>query len=69
MTEQEREAYRERMRATTTREEREQIRLEHHQQMLERARERGITLPEEPLNGSGQGMGQGMGKGGGRGGR
>ena len=46
-------------------------------QMLERARERGVTLPEEPPMGAGQGMGQGMGpgmgpgmgKGGGRGGR
>lgn len=64
MTEQERLEYRERMRAATTEEEREQIRLEHHAQMQERASERGIELPDEPpMTGMGRGMGQGQGMG------
>jgi len=70
MTEDERADYRARMRATTTQQEREQIRLEHHQQMLERARERGITLPDASLSGQGMGSGQSSGQGGGgKGGR
>jgi hypothetical protein len=64
MNEQERSAYRERMRSATTVEEREKIRAEHHKQMTERAKERGVTLPEEP---PARGMGQGMGPGGGMG--
>jgi hypothetical protein len=64
MTEQERLEYRERMRAATTAEERERIRLEHHAQMQERAREMGIELPDEPpMTGMGRGMGQGQGMG------
>jgi hypothetical protein len=60
MTEQERSAYRDRMRSTKTAEEREKIRAEHHKQMTERAKERGVTLPEEPpVRGMGQGMGPG----------
>ena len=51
-------------------EERERYRKEVHQQMMERARERGITIPETPaprgpMKGGGPGMGGG---GGGRGG-
>jgi len=74
MTEQERQEYRARMRAATTAQEREQIRLEHHTQMQARAREQGVDLPEEPPMtdmrrgmgpdqgmGPGQGMGQGQG--------
>ena len=69
MTQQERTEYRNRMRQTTTQQEREQIRNEHHEQMRERARERGITLPEEPpaRGGMGQGQGAGMGQGMGQG--
>lgn len=73
MTEQERAEHRERMRAAGTPEEREQVRLEHHKQMVERARERGVTLPEEPPMrggmgpGGGRGPGAGMGLGGGMG--
>ena len=59
MTEQERAEHRERMRAAGTPEEREQVRLEHHKQMVERARERGITLPEEPPARGGMGPGGG----------
>ncbi|HMY78686.1 MAG TPA: hypothetical protein PLT98_08060 [Thauera aminoaromatica] len=67
MTEQERVEHRERMRAAGTPEEREQLRLEHHKQMVERARERGVTLPDEPPMRGGMGAGAGMGAGGGMG--
>jgi hypothetical protein len=69
MTEQERLEYGERMRAATTEEEREQIRLEHHARMQERAAELGIELPDAPpVTGMGRGMGQGPGMGAGQGG-
>ena len=59
MTQQERTEYRNRMRQTTTQQEREHIRSQHHEQMRERAREKGVTLPEDlPVRG---GMGQGRG--------
>ncbi|MBA3016530.1 MAG: hypothetical protein KKD63_03925 [Proteobacteria bacterium] len=74
MTEQERAEYRVRMRSVATNEEREQIRLEHHQAMMERAKSQGVTLPAEPPargggsgTGGGMGQGRGMGSGGGRG--
>lgn len=58
MTPEEMAAHRARMRTATTAEERARIRAEHHQQMLERARERGVTLPEEPpMRGPGAGPG------------
>jgi 1,2-phenylacetyl-CoA epoxidase catalytic subunit len=66
MTPQERNEYRNRMRTATTAEERERIRAEHHAQMLARAKERGVTLPQEPPAGMGPGgAGQGgpMGRG------
>lgn len=59
MTEQERVEHRERMRAAGTPEERERVRVEHHKQMVERARERGVTLPEEPPMRGGMGPGAG----------
>ena len=67
MTPQEREEYRLRMRATKTVEEREQLRREHHERMKTLAKERGITLPDEPpAKGKGMGPGGGgMGPGGG----
>lgn len=75
MTQQERLEYRNRMRAAQSEEERQQIRNEHHQTMQERARERGLTLPDAPPAGGGGVMapgggmtpGGGMGTGGGRG--
>lgn len=77
MTQQERIEFRDRMRAATTAEEREQIRQEHHEQMQARAKERGVTLPDSPpVGGGGMGPGGGgmmgpggggMGPGGGRG--
>lgn len=68
MTQQERVDYRARMRNLRTAQERERFRLEHHERMQERARARGITLPDEPPARGGRGMGpggQGMGPGGG----
>ena len=74
MTPQERNEYRQRMRAAKTQQERERIRAEHHEQMKQRAQARGITLPDGPPAGrgpasAGGGMGGGMGPGGGMGGR
>lgn len=64
MNEQERFEYRQRMRSAASDTEREQIRMEHHQAMQERAQRMGVTLPDEPpARGMGQGMGRGMGPG------
>ena len=65
MTQQERNEYRTRMRAAKTAEEREQVRKEHHEQMKARAKEKGVTLPDEPpaRGGMGPGPGGGMGPG------
>lgn len=65
MTREERVEHRKKMRAAKTAEEREQIRKEFHEQMKARAKERGMTLPDEPPA-MGRGMGQsgGMGPGG-----
>ena len=69
MTQQERNEYRARMRAAKTVQEREQIRKEHHEQMKVRAKERGVTLPDEPpARGRGGAMGPGSGMGPGPGG-
>ena len=74
MTEQERLEYRERMLKAKTVEERERIRAEHHQAMVARAKEKGVTLPDDPPRagmgppGGGMGMGRmGGGMGGGMG--
>lgn len=48
MSEQERNDYRERMRSAKSEEERERIRQDHHEQMKQRAKERGVTLPDDP---------------------
>ncbi|MBK5914031.1 hypothetical protein [Rhodocyclus purpureus] len=64
MTAQERSEYRSRMRSAKSAEEREKVRLEHHEAMKARAAERGVTLPDAPPP---QGMGQGKGPGGGMG--
>jgi hypothetical protein len=71
MTEQERNELRAKMRSATSEEEREQIRWENHIKMQERAKARGIDLPEAPMLGMRQGRGGGPGqlrlpKGGGR---
>lgn len=68
MTQQERNEHRLQMRSAKTAEEREAVRARHHEQMLERARQQGVTLPETPPpQGAGRGMGpggRGMGPGG-----
>lgn len=64
MTEQERLEHRQKMQQMKTEEEREAFRREHHEKMQERARQQGVTLPEEPaLRGKGMGPGGGMGPG------
>jgi hypothetical protein len=64
MTEQERNQYRARMRGAKTEQERETVRQEHHARMVERAKERGVTIPDEPpAKGGGMGPGRGMGPG------
>lgn len=69
MTEQERNTYRDSMRSAETAQQREKIRAQHHEQMKQRAKERGVTLPDDPpAQGMGQGPGQGMGTGRGPGG-
>lgn len=68
MTEQELREHREKMRSLATEEERRAFREAHHRRMLERAREKGITLPEEPpAVGAGRGPGPGAGPGSGAG--
>ncbi len=63
MTPQERIEHRNKMRAAQTLEERERIRAEHHTQMQARAKERGLTLPDEPPMPGGRMMGPGSGMG------
>jgi hypothetical protein len=48
MSEREREMHRSKMRSFKTEQEREVYRTEHHKQMQERARAKGISLPDEP---------------------
>src|SRR5512146_1594001 len=48
MTPQERNDYRNRMRNARSEQEREQIRNENHTRMQERAKEKGVTLPDSP---------------------
>ena len=72
MTRQERIEHRNKLRAAKSVEEREQVRLQHHEQMQLRAKEKGVTLPDAPpAMGGGQGRGMvgmgGMGPGPGRG--
>ena len=62
MTQEELQQHRQTMQSLQTPEERQQYRQQHHQRMLERARERGVTLPDEPGK-QGKGMGPKPGKG------
>ncbi|MBL8443960.1 MAG: hypothetical protein JNK52_07920 [Zoogloeaceae bacterium] len=54
MTEQERIQHRNQLHAAKTEAEREQIRARHHEQMQMRAKERGVTLPDNPPQFSGR---------------
>lgn len=72
MTPQERDEYRAKMRNARTAEERQAISEEHHTEMVRRAKDRGVTVPDTPPTtggrmGPGGGMGSGMGPGGGMG--
>lgn len=62
MTQEEMNRYRQRMRNAKTAQEREQIRAENHKQMQERARQRGVTLPDEPPANRGPGSMKGPGR-------
>lgn len=64
MTREERIEHRNKMRSLKTPEEREAYRQEHHRLMQERAKERGVTLPDAPPP-RGMGPGPGMGAAGG----
>lgn len=65
MTRQERNEYDALMNAARTGKERDQIRQAHQEQMKERAKQRGVTLPDEtPASGKTQDMGSGGGMGG-----
>ena len=69
MTTQERAEHRERLQAATSEEERNRIRQEHHQRMVIRAKEKGVSLPDKmPARGKGKGTGMGPGDGSGMGG-
>lgn len=71
MTQEEMRKYQDRMRSATSEQERQQIRAQHHEQMRERAKSKGVVLPDEaPARsmGPGQGMGAGGGMGPGQGG-
>ncbi len=48
MTAEERNEYRKKIRSAKTAKEREQIRNEHHQLMLKRAKQQGVTIPDKP---------------------
>lgn len=68
MTQQERAEYQARMRSANTDEERERLRQEHHERMKDRAKSRGVTLPDQPpADRGGMGPGIGPGPGGGMG--
>lgn len=70
MTREERIGHRNKMRSLRTQEEREAYRQEHHRLMQERAKERGVAMPDAPpprgmgMGPGAPGMGQGMGPGG-----
>lgn len=63
MTHTERDAYWTRMRSLKTEEERNAFRLQHHEQMQERARLKGLQLPDQPPTQQRTGPGTGPGAG------
>lgn len=64
MTPQERDEYRAKMRNARSVTERQAIRDEHHATMVERAKERGLSLPDRPTGAGPYGPGPGRGPGG-----
>ena len=72
MSPKERNEHREKMMSMRTEQERTAYREEHHKLMQQRAREKGVEIPDAPMmrgTGPGFGSGQGIGGGGGGGGR
>jgi hypothetical protein len=68
MTNEERMEMRNKMTTAKTAEERERIQAEHHERMKIRAKEQGVTLPDQPMmKGGAMGKGTGMGAGAGSG--
>jgi TolA-binding protein len=64
MTQQERNDYQNQMRQLNTEQERAKFRAQHHEQMKQRAKAQGKTLPDHvPANPGGQGKGAGQGPG------
>ncbi len=63
MTPDERTAYRAKMRSFHTDAERKAFRAEHHKLMVARAKERGVTLPDDPPARRGARAGAGLGRG------
>jgi hypothetical protein len=64
MTNEERMEMRNKMATAKTAEERERIQAEHHERMKIRAKEQGVTLPDQPMmKGGAMGKGTGMGTG------
>ncbi|MDY0276382.1 MAG: hypothetical protein RBR42_13305 [Desulfomicrobium sp.] len=61
MTQQERTEYHAKMRAAQTTADKEQLRMEHHESMTERAKARGVTLPDDTPAVRGGAKGQGVG--------
>jgi hypothetical protein len=67
MSQQERIEYRTKMQSLKTEQEREAFRIQHHEQMKERAKAQGVTVPEEPMprrqnRSPGDGPGRGPGR-------
>ena len=67
MSQQEHIEYRTKMRSLKTEQEQEVFRNQHHEQMKERAKAQGVTLPEEPMRrqrdlAPGDGPGRGSGR-------
>jgi hypothetical protein len=58
--------HRQKMRSFKTEEERNAYRQEHHKAMQERAKEKGLVLPDQPKQNSNRGMGGGPQGGGGQ---
>lgn len=61
MTQKERMEHRTQLKAAKTAQEREQIRKAHHDKMQQRAKEKGVTLPDMPAGGAMMGPKGGMG--------
>jgi hypothetical protein len=61
MTVEERAQHRAKMQSLNTEKERQAYREEHHKLMQARAREQGVTIPDEPRSGGGSGFGPGPG--------